>query len=84
MFADELKAELSENLIDLAGEIIALESVMGSDFDHSLFHDLSPVVRETYFWRLEDYIVQHTQEIQTISRILIREALKEDQKKPHI
>ena len=66
---EECITELNEDLMELAGEVDALQCL--------LCGDMKPVeeqVRKAFLLRLLDYIHQHTQDIRVLSKYLVQRA----------
>ena len=75
---EEMRQELEENLIDLMGEVGALECVLRERQSSAVFSKQSPTILEAYLLRSLHYIEQFTQAIRFLSERLVEWA------KPHI
>lgn len=66
---EECIIELNEDLMELAGEVDALQCLLCGDMRH-----VEEQVRKAFLLRLLDYIYQHTQDIRVLSKYLVQRA----------
>lgn len=71
---DEMRQELNENLVDLLGEVGALECVLREGKNGGLFSRQPPDILEAYILRSLNYIEQFTQAIRFLSERMAERA----------
>lgn len=67
---EEMLEELWEALLDLSGDLIALESFCRQTSHYPEKLPLS--IRDLYLQRIEDYIDQHLWDVRSLSRCLLQ------------
>ena len=72
---NDLWEEILENLVDLRGDLLAIETFLQCNEKNIL--NLEKEIGAVYLCRQVDYINQHTQNIAILTGILIEEALEQ-------
>ena len=72
---NDLWEEILENLVDLRGDLLAIETFLQCNEKNIL--NLEKEIGAVYLRRQLDYINQHTQDIAILTGILIEEALEQ-------
>ena len=72
---NDLWEEILENLVDLRGDLLAIETFLKCSEKNIL--NLEKEIGAVYLRRQLDYINQHTQDIAILTGILIEEALEQ-------